>query len=83
MAQPSPPPSAADLLIDHGDQAVLSAGDGQGDALALLADPQNDELAWLGLGRHQRRVDGNLADFRRKHLFVDNLILLHTLSSSN
>ena len=47
---------AADLLIDHGDQSVHCAGDGKGNPLSLLIHPQDDKLARLRLGGHQRRI---------------------------
>ena len=66
--------SLACRLHDDADGAALGIGvlDGDRNALALLVDPQDDELSRLLFARDARRFNDEPLDARRKELCVDD-----------
>ena len=71
----------AHRLDDDGDGTLLGVVgiDGDGDALALLVHPQDDELSRLGLLGDQRGLDLVQGDGGAQSLFSDDLV--HMLPS--
>ena len=66
----------ADLLEDDGDGALLpvTAGDGQGHALALLVNAEDDELACLCLAGNEGGLDVHHGDGGIQFLFANDFV---------
>ena len=71
----------ADDLEDDLDGALsgIGSGHGQRNALAFLIDPENDELAGLGLPGHHRGQDLHLGHGGVQFFFADDLVHVNTL----
>ena len=74
--------SAADLLVNDGNQPILRAGDGQRNPLSLLVHPQDDELTCPCLCSYQWGIHRDLADLGGQRFFLCDLKLLHFCASS-